>query len=240
RCAMDEPGGLSAVHRPRNREMGRRRQDLGRHRQLIAVNTTGITMGSADFRPDHLDMLLHPASVAIVGASDNPDKIGGRPIYYMRRHGYAGTIYPINPQRSEVQGERAWPSLQSLPAVPDLVIVAIAGEQAVQAVDQCAALGVAAVIVISAGFAETGEAGKALQDAMTPRARAAAMGIVGPNSQGLANSGNGAIACFSTMFLEIAPADGPVSVISQSGGMSAMVYGLLRQRGIGVRDAHAT
>lgn len=187
-----------------------------------------------------LARLLDPASIAIVGASDNPDKIGGRPIHYMQRHGYAGTLYPINPQRAEVQGERAWPSLAALPAAPDLAIVAVAGEQAVRAVDDCAALGVAAAIVISAGFSETGEAGRALQDAMTARARAAGMRIVGPNSQGLANFGNGAIASFSTMFLEVAPGDGPVAVISQSGGMCAMVYGLLRQRGIGVRHVHAT
>lgn len=187
-----------------------------------------------------LTRLLDPASIAIVGASDNPDKIGGRPIHYMRRHGYAGALYPINPQRAEVQGERAWPSLAALPAAPDLAIVAVAGEQAVRAVDDCAALGVAAAIVISAGFSETGEAGRALQDAMTARARAAGMRIVGPNSQGLANFGNGAIASFSTMFLEVEPGDGPVAVISQSGGMCAMVYGLLRQRGIGVRHVHAT
>ncbi|WAI83247.1 MULTISPECIES: acetate--CoA ligase family protein [Achromobacter] len=187
-----------------------------------------------------LARLLDPASIAIVGASDNPDKIGGRPIHYMRRHGYGGTLYPINPQRAEVQGERAWPSLAALPVAPDLAIVAVAGEQAVQAVDQCAELGVAAAIVISAGFSETGPAGRALQDAMTARARAAGLRIVGPNSQGLANFGNGAIASFSTMFLEVEPRDGPVAVISQSGGMCAMVYGLLRQRGIGVRHVHAT
>ncbi|WP_052096716.1 acetate--CoA ligase family protein [Achromobacter sp. RTa] len=187
-----------------------------------------------------LDRLLAPASIAIVGASDNPDKIGGRPIHYMRRHGYAGTLYPINPQRAEVQGERAWPDLDALPAAPDLAIVAVAGEQAVQAVDRCAALGVSAAIVISAGFSETGEAGRQRQDAMTARARAAGMRIVGPNSQGLANFGNGAIASFSTMFLEVEPQDGPVAVISQSGGMCAMVYGLLRQRGVGVRHVHAT
>lgn len=197
-------------------------------------------MASVSTGDASLTRLLDPASIAIVGASDNPDKIGGRPIHYMRRHGYAGTLYPINPQRAEVQGERAWPSLAALPAAPDLAIVAVAGEQAVRAVDDCAALGVAAAIVISAGFSETGEAGRALQEAMTARARAAGMRIVGPNSQGLANFGNGAIASFSTMFLEVAPGDGPVAVISQSGGMCAMVYGLLRQRGIGVRHVHAT
>jgi len=191
-------------------------------------------------RQEDLRALLAPSSIAIVGASDNIDKIGGRPIHYMRKHGYTGTLYPINPQRATVQGERAWPSLEALPAVPELAIIAVAGEQAVQAVDQCAQLGVAAAIVISAGFSETGEAGRAREEAMIARARAAGMRIVGPNSQGLANFGNGAIASFSTMFLSAPPADGPVAVISQSGGMGAMVYGLLRQRGLGVRHVHAT
>ena len=76
-----------------------------------------------------LKQLLDPASIAIVGASDNPDKIGGRPIHYMRRHGYAGRLFPINPQRAEVQGERCWPALKDLPATPELAIVAVAGER---------------------------------------------------------------------------------------------------------------
>lgn len=187
-----------------------------------------------------LDFLLDPASIAIVGASDNPDKIGGRPIFYMRRHGYRGKLYPVNPQRPQVQGEKTWPSVASLPEAPDLAIVAVPGMKAVEAVDDCAALGVKAAIVISAGFSEVGPEGRAVQDEMTRRARQAGLRIVGPNSQGLANFGTGAIASFSTMFLEIAPQDGPVAVISQSGGMSAMIYGVLRQRGIGVRHMHAT
>ncbi|GAA5232603.1 acetate--CoA ligase family protein [Verticiella sediminum] len=187
-----------------------------------------------------LAKLLSPASIAIVGASDNPDKIGGRPIHYMRRHGYRGRVFPINPQRESVQGERAWRSLGDLPEVPELAIIAVAGDEAVRATDACAAMGVGAAIVIAAGFSETGAHGRILQDAMTRRARAAGMRIVGPNSQGLANFGNGAITSFSTMFLEVEPADGPVAVLSQSGGMSAMMYGLLRQRGMGVRHVHAT
>ncbi|NYT86319.1 acetate--CoA ligase family protein [Pollutimonas harenae] len=188
----------------------------------------------------NLDFLLDPASIAIVGASDNPDKIGGRPIFYMRRHGYQGKLYPVNPQRPQVQGEKTWPTVASLPEAPDLAIVAVPGMKAVEAVDDCAALGVKAAIVISAGFSEVGPEGRAVQDDMTRRARQAGLRIVGPNSQGLANFGTGAIASFSTMFLEIEPQDGPVAVISQSGGMSAMIYGVLRQRGIGVRHMHAT
>ncbi|MBY4729134.1 acetate--CoA ligase family protein [Cupriavidus pauculus] len=187
-----------------------------------------------------LSALLSPRSVAIVGASDNIHKIGGRPIHYMQQMGYAGTIYPVNPQRDTLQGLRSYPSLDALPEAPDLAVIVVAGDAAVQAVADCARLGVNAAIVIASGFGEAGEAGKRQQDEMVRIARDANLRIVGPNSQGLANFGNGAIASFSTMFIEIAPQDGPVAVVSQSGGTAALVYGLLRHQGIGVRHVHAT
>ncbi|MCZ3096402.1 hypothetical protein NYZ34_19960, partial [Acinetobacter baumannii] len=92
-------------------------------------------------------------------------------------------------------------------------------------------LGVAAAIVIASGFGEAGEEGRRQQQKMVDIARAGGLRMVGPNSQGLANFGCGAIASFSTMFIEVPPQDGPVAVISQSGGMGAMVYGLLRHQG---------
>lgn len=187
-----------------------------------------------------LSALLSPRSVAIVGASDNIHKIGGRPIYYMQKMGYAGTIYPVNPQRETLQGLRSYPSLDALPETPELAVIVVGGDAAVQAVADCARLGVGAAIVIASGFGEAGEAGKRQQDEMVRIARDANLRIVGPNSQGLANFGNGAIASFSTMFIEIDPQDGPVAVVSQSGGTAALVYGLLRQQGIGVRHVHAT
>jgi acyl-CoA synthetase (NDP forming) len=190
--------------------------------------------------PDLLQSALDPKSIAIIGASENPNKIGGRPIFYMKRDGYKGAIYPINPNRSEIQGLKSYASLDSLPVVPELAIIIVSGDAAVAAVDECAARGVKVGIVIASGFGETGEAGRKVQQAMVERARAAGMRVVGPNSQGLANFGTGAVASFSTMFIEVPPQDGPVAVVSQSGGMSAVIYGLLRGRGIGVRHVHAT
>ena len=189
---------------------------------------------------DLLQAALDPKSVAIIGASENPNKIGGRPILYMKRHGYKGAIYPINPNRAEIQGLKGYPSLASLPEVPELAIVIVGGDATVASVEECAKLGVKAAIIIASGFAETGDEGRAVQDRMVATARAAGMRLVGPNSQGLANFGNGAIACFSTLFIEVEPKDGPVAVISQSGGMAAVTYGLLRGRGLGVRHVHAT
>jgi len=190
--------------------------------------------------PSSLSAFLDPRSVAVIGASENPHKIGGRPIHYLGRFGFRGQIFPINPNRPEIQGHKAFPDLTSLPEVPALAIVAVAGDAAVQAVDRCAAAGVEAVIVMASGFGETGEAGRAQERAMVARARQTGMRLVGPNSQGLANFGTGAVLSFSTMFLEAPPEDGPVAIVSQSGAMSVVPYGLLRGRGIGVRHTHAT
>ncbi|HTN26714.1 MAG TPA: acetate--CoA ligase family protein [Burkholderiales bacterium] len=189
---------------------------------------------------DLLSSLIDPKSVAIIGASENPNKIGGRPIFYMQKHGYKGKIFPINPNRSEIQGLRGYPSLAALPEVPELALVIVSGDAAVAAIDECAARGVKSAIVIASGFGETGEAGRAVQRGMAERARSKGMRIVGPNTQGLANFGNGTIASFSTMFVEVPALDGPIAVASQSGGMSSVTYGLCRRRGLGVRHVHAT
>ena len=181
-----------------------------------------------------------PASVAVIGASDNPNKVGGRPIHYMTRFGYAGAIYPINPARAEVQNLRCYPSLQAIGSVPEAAIVAVSGELAMQAVRDCADLGVALVVVMASGFAETGEAGRRLQQEMLDYASARGTRLIGPNAQGVANFANGAVLNFSTMFMEVAPQDGPIAIISQSGAASVMPYALLREMGLGVRYLCAT
>ncbi len=87
-------------------------------------------------------------------------------------------------------------------------------------------------MVMTSGFGETADPeAQAKQRRMVERARAAGMRMIGPNSQGLANFGTGAVLSFSTMFIEAAPKDGPVGIVSQSGGMSVVPYGLLRSRG---------
>ena len=189
---------------------------------------------------DLLRRALDPKAIALIGASENPHKVGGRPLLYLQRFGFTGKIYPINPNRAEVQGLKAYADLQSLPEAPDLAIVMVAGDGAAAAVEECARRGVKVTICMASGFGETGEVGAAAQRAMVASARAHGMRLIGPNSQGLVNFGTGTVASFSTMFLEAPPADGPVAIVSQSGAMSAVPYGLLRGRGIGVRHCHAT
>jgi acetate---CoA ligase (ADP-forming) len=187
-----------------------------------------------------LEPALAPRSVAVIGASDNPHKVGGRPILYMKRYGYRGAIYPVNPGRSEVQGIRAFSSVEEIPETPDLAIVAVAGDEAVLAVQACAARGVKVAVVMAAGFGETGAEGALKQNRMLESARRAGMRLIGPNCQGLANFATGMVANFSTVFNEIEPGEGRVAIVSQSGANSQAIYALLRERGLGMRHVHAT
>ena len=190
---------------------------------------------------DAIACALDPRSIAIIGASEHPHKVGGRPIAYLRRFGYAGRIYPINPNRDVVQGLRTYRDLTALPEAPDLAIIATPGAAVMAAIDACATAGVKVALVMASGFGETAfDESIAAEHEMVARARAAGMRIIGPNCQGLANFATGTIASFSTILGEVDAADGPVAIISQSGVMSAVPYGLLRARGIGVRHAHST
>ncbi len=188
-----------------------------------------------------LKAALDPRSIAIIGASENPNKVGGRPVHYLDKFGFKGKIFPINPSRPEVQGHKCYPSLADLPEAPEMVIVAVAGDNAIGAVEDCAARGVKVAVVMASGFGEVDAvAGKAKERRMVEVAHKAGMRIVGPNSQGLANFGTGAIASFSTMFMDMDRAEGHVAMLSQSGALSTVPVGFLRQKGIGVRHTHAT
>ena len=184
--------------------------------------------------------LLNPRSIAVVGASDNPDKAGGRPVSFLKRFGFAGAIYPINPQRAEVQGLPSFASVAALPEAPDLAVIAVGDRDVPAAVAACAKRGVKCAVVLSSGFGETGAAGRAVEDRLVEHARAHGMRLAGPNSQGLANFATGAVANFSTMFVEVPPQDGPVAIVSQSGSASVVPYARLREQGIGVRYVLAT
>ena len=193
-------------------------------------------MSSESLRP-----FLAPRSIAILGASQDPNKVGGRPLHYLKHYKFKGPIYPINPGRPEVQGVKSFKDLAGLPEVPDLAVIAVAGDQAIAAIEECAKLGVKGAICITSGFGETSDPeGKAKEQRMVAAARAGGMRMVGPNTQGLANFSNGAVASFSTFFTIFEPKDGPIAMVSQSGAMSALPIGLLNERGLGVRYSLAT
>ena len=110
-------------------------------------------------RTNSLHSLLHPRSVAVVGASDNPDKVGGRPLRHLLAHGFAGRLYPVTQRGDPVQGLDSCTSLAALPEVPDVAILCVPAERAAVEIEACAQLGVPNVLLFSSGFAEVSDAG---------------------------------------------------------------------------------
>ncbi len=192
-----------------------------------AAKPAGLTRFSS------LDSLLQPHSVAVLGASNDPTRIGGRPIDYMLKQRFQGTILPVNPNRAEVQGLRAYASVADLPDAPDTAIVAVPAPLAVQAVEDLGARGVQSAIVFTAGFAETDEAGARAQAEMLRAAARHNMRLVGPNCLGLFNARIGFYPIFSSSLENGWPAPGRVGIASQSGAYGTHMFAIARARGIG-------
>ena len=184
---------------------------------------------------DSLTALLHPRSIAIIGASDDPARIGGRPLAYTRDAGFAGPIFPVNPRRATVQGLPAFPTIGDVPGPVDTAIIAVPAPAVVETAEACAGAGVKAVVVFSAGFAETGGEGRRRQDAMTAIARASGMRIVGPNCLGIYNSEIGFYATFTTTLEAAHPVPGGVGLVTQSGAYGSHLSLLATRRRIGIR-----
>jgi acyl-CoA synthetase (NDP forming) len=181
-----------------------------------------------------LSSLLAPRSVALVGASENAARIGGRPLRYLREAGFAGGIYPVNPNRDSVQGFKAYASIGSLPETPDVAILAVPAAATVQAVRDCAERGIGSAIVFSAGFAETSDEGRRMQEDIAGIAREAGMRVLGPNCLGVFNARANYYGTFSAILDTGFVKPGPVSVVSQSGAYGSHITHLARLRGLGI------
>ena len=200
----------------------------------------GGEQGAAAARRRLLEALLSPRSVAIVGASDDPTRIGGRPIAYMQAAGYGGRILPVNPKRDRVQGLPAVPSVAEIEGPLDFAVVALPAPQVNQALRDCAAKGATACLVFSSGFAEAGPEGAALQAEMRQVVRETSLRVVGPNCLGAFNAHSGFIACFSTTLDRGPPLPGGLSIASQSGAYGSHIYYVARTRGVGVAKVVTT
>ena len=185
-------------------------------------------------RIDGMDAIFAPRSVAVIGASSDPKRIGGRPVDFLKRHGFAGPILPINPKSPEVQGLTAYPSISDAPETPDLAVIALPAPLAVKAVEDCAARGVGGAVIFSSGFSEVGEEGAALQARMVDIAREGGMRLVGPNCLGIANVRHNLYATFTPGVETHLPRPGDVSIVSQSGAFGSYCMTLVRMRGLGV------
>ncbi|WP_026757601.1 acetate--CoA ligase family protein [Sediminimonas qiaohouensis] len=185
-------------------------------------------------RIDGMDAIFAPRSVAVIGASSDPKRIGGRPVDFLIRHGFDGPILPINPKSPEVQGLTAYPSISEAPLTPDLAVIALPAPLAVQAVEECASRGVRGAVIFSSGFSEVDDAGAALQARMVDIAREGGMRLVGPNCLGIANVRHNLYATFTPGVEKHLPRPGGVSIVSQSGAFGSYCMTLVRMRGLGV------
>jgi acyl-CoA synthetase (NDP forming) len=183
--------------------------------------------------------LFNPASVAVIGASSKVGALSWWPLHLLATKGFAGAIYPVNPARDTIEGLRCYPSLEAIGQPIDLAVIALDAGRSAEAARACAAAGVGAVVMPSQGFGETGEEGAAIQRAIADLARSRGMRIVGPNTDGIANLANGAIASIQPLFDE-AIRPGPVGIVTQSGATASSLLLRLKQAGIGCRAYAST
>jgi len=181
--------------------------------------------------PPDLEAVFSPCCVAIVGASDDLAKWGGSALRNLIDGGYEGRIYPVNPKGGEIFGLEAYASVEDLPERPDLVLVVVGGNLVLPVVESCARAQARAVVVITAGFAETGEEGATVQREIKRVAREAGMTLVGPNCIGLMSNERD---LFITGFVNVRPPLANLSLVSQSGSMGPIVVNTLEQRGVGL------
>lgn len=183
------------------------------------------------------ELLFRPRSIAIIGASNDTVKLSGRPQDFLQRHGYQGSIYPVNPARDLVQGRKAFPSIGAVPDQVDLAIIVVPAQGVIQAVAECGAAGVGAAIIFASGFSEmTGDNGKALQQELIATAKRSGIRLLGPNCLGSFAIPTKAMATFSSAFdEEESLRSDPVAIVSQSGAVGTFMYSALLSQGLGAR-----
>ena len=135
----------------------------------------------------HLLHFFTPGSIAVLGASSREGSIGWRVVSYLQSNGYQGIIYPINPKQDKILGLKVYKNILDVNESVDLAFIALAAENTIEALRQCEQSRVKFIILISAGFAETGEEGKKLQQYVTDFAKRTGIRVLGPNCQGAIN-----------------------------------------------------
>ncbi|NMD43636.1 MAG: CoA-binding protein, partial [Firmicutes bacterium] len=163
-----------------------------------------------------------PQGIAVVGASADPAKPGGKVVQLLQEYGYPGRILPINPGRREIQGLPAFTSLAEINTAADLVVIAVEASATLEIVRQCAALELKNIVVISAGFAEIGAPGEALQNELAALIEEHALNVLGPNCIGFINSLQPAAASFSLTVDSGSLRIGPAAFVAQSGGLGIL------------------
>jgi len=180
-----------------------------------------------------LEPLLCPRSIAFVGASADPARIGGMALELLNYFRFQGAVYPVNPKHQEIFGNRCYPDIEAVPQGVDLVVLAIAAPDVTAMLRRCHACGIRAAIVYASGFSEAGESGKGLQRDLEAFVRESGMVVAGPNCMGFANLNRHVYTAFASIFKKVPPqtAAGRVSLVTQSGNVCSAVFGQVRLQG---------
>ena len=181
----------------------------------------------------NLDAMFKPRSIALIGASSNFAKLSGRPLRFLIEYGYKGRIYPINPNYPEIAGFKCYPNIAAVPGEIDLAVVGMAAAGVPAVIRECAAKGVKAVTVFSAGFAEMGAEGKAMQAALRQAAIDGNVALDGPNCAGLIGVREKVIATFNSAMDRGSILEGPVSFVAQSGALGTYMFAAAQDAGVG-------
>ncbi|MCC7485180.1 MAG: acetate--CoA ligase family protein [Burkholderiales bacterium] len=177
--------------------------------------------------------IFSPRSIALVGASADPAKYNARPQRFLRDHGYAGCVFPVNPGRKEIFGVRAFPDLRSIPGRVDHAFIMVPAAGVPEVLAQCRERGVPVATIFSAGFAELGEEGLARQREMVRQARAGGLRLIGPNCMGIISVPDATPLTVNAVLGRELLKAGPLSVISQSGSMLGTLLSRAQARGLG-------
>lgn len=200
-----------------------------------------LTPGSgAAAAPAFYDALLRPRTVAIVGASDTPGKTTARPLEYLLAAKWDGTVYPVNPSRATVLGQRAYASVSDLPTVPDHVYIVTSADAALDALEECARLGVGVVTLMADGFTDSDPAGPQRARKLKGIAASSTTRILGPSSLGVVNLSDGFLLTANAALAEPDLPRGDVFVASQSGSAIGALLSRGKSMDIGFRGLVST
>jgi acetyltransferase len=177
----------------------------------------------------NLDKIFHPKSIALIGATDREGSVGLALMKNLTELKYGGTVYPINIQKKEVLGFKAYKTVEQLPETVDMAIVAIPAKAVHEVVEQCGKAGILGIIIISAGFKEVGAEGKALEEKILEIQKKYNLRILGPNCGGVIRPSIGLNATFAKMM----PKPGKIAFISQSGSLSTAILNWALHQNIG-------
>ena len=184
-------------------------------------------------RTPAIQRMIHPRSIAIIGASADLSKVNGRPLKHLIDKGYAGRILPVNPKYDEIAGLKCYADIASLPDDVDMAVIAVPAERVIASVEALGKRGVPAAVVFSSGFGEMGDAGRALEDELIETARRANVVLSGPNCLGFINAFENVYATFS-QYADGDTGPGPIGFVTQSGAFGTAIAALARQRGLGL------